>query len=260
MPSPTPSTRQQLAHLLARRSDNPSTRLRQSLRSDWIDAQLERIATDDAPSIGSTQPRLLRALLDACATSPTAELNSSELSRLTGASRGTVDKHLGILESLFLLQFLPGWQDGVTSRPVHRPRLYLADTRLSAGLGGYSPAELAAPTGHLRLRELMEQLVVNELSKQATVSPVEQRLHHFRDRNGLRVPLIIETPEGIVAVDVHASSRITAEVARPLHEFRDRAAGRFRVGVILYMGKAATLGDRLHALPINSLWEHSPAR
>lgn len=259
-PSPKPVKRDELAHLLSHRSDTGPTGLRQRIRSDWIETHLNRVLNDDALSIGATQPALLRALIESIAAEPASELNTSALSRLTGASRGTVDKHIRILESLFLIEPLAGWSEGITSRPIHRPKLHLGDTRLSAAIAGYSSEALAEPTGHLLLRSFMEQMVVNELTRQAAVSPMPQELWHFRDRNGLQVPLVIDTPEGIVAVDVQAARRLLPQHVRALSQFRDRAAGRFRAGMVLYMGKAATLGDRLHALPINSLWEHSRIR
>ncbi|MGH3923328.1 MAG: hypothetical protein ACRDTT_10740, partial [Pseudonocardiaceae bacterium] len=86
-------------------------------------------------------------------------------------------------------------------------------------------------------------------------------LHHFRDRYGAEVDLIVSdrrTGE-FAAIEVKLTSTPTERHARTLATFRDRFGPRFTVGLVIHTGAhTLPLGDRLWAVPISALWRDDP--
>lgn len=103
---------------------------------------------------------------------------------------------------------------------------------------------------------LLETFVVNEIAKQLTWADTPVRLHHFRDRDGAEIDLVLETADGRVAgLEIKAASTVTARDFRHLTGGRDKLGDAFAHGVTLYTGtNRLSFGDRLTALPIASIW------
>ena len=110
--------------------------------------------------------------------------------------------------------------------------------------------------------QLLETFVVNELAKQRTWADTEVRLHHFRDRNGCEIDIVLVGPsEQLVAIEVKGTATVTTRDARHIATFRDRAGPRFVHGFLLYLGeRVLPLGDRITALPISVLWSSDSSR
>ncbi len=70
------------------------------------------------------------------------------------------------------------------------------------------------------------------------------------------VDLVLERDDGaIAAIEVKAAERVTASEFRGLTKLRDGLGERFLGGVVLHLGRRGyTHEDRLHALPVDSLW------
>jgi hypothetical protein len=108
--------------------------------------------------------------------------------------------------------------------------------------------ELAGP--------LLETFVVDELFRQQSFSQTRCTLSHFRTRSAGEVDIVIEGPGGdIVGIEVKAADTATTADARGLLTLRDEAGDRFVRGLVLYTGEHwLSLGDRIEAAPIASLW------
>jgi hypothetical protein len=106
------------------------------------------------------------------------------------------------------------------------------------------------------LGQMVETFVYQELRRQASWQEEEIRFHHFRDRDGFEVDLVLERPGGDLAgVEVKAGATVTAADFRGLRKFRDGAGKRFSTGVVLYDGEvAAGFGERMYAVPLSELW------
>ena len=63
-------------------------------------------------------------------------------------------------------------------------------------------------------------------------------------------------PNGkIVAIEIKASSTVTARDARHLVWLRDRLGDQFQSGVVFHTGPfSVELSDRIRSLPISALW------
>jgi predicted AAA+ superfamily ATPase len=137
--------------------------------------------------------------------------------------------------------------------------VHLVDSGLAARLLRLTPAKLAgldasAMTGFGRL---LETFVVGEIRKQASWLDEPVTLGHWRTSDGAEVDLVVEFDDGeVVAFEVAANERATAPVFNGLAQLRDALGSRFRAGVVLTTGtRSYTYADRLHAMPIDRLWQ-----
>lgn len=105
---------------------------------------------------------------------------------------------------------------------------------------------------------LLETFVAGELARQLSWADTGARLHHFRDRSGIEVDLVLERPDGRVAgIEVKAAASVADDDLRGLRLLRDRLGSEFATGVVLHCGERTdSFGDRLLALPITALWAH----
>ena len=81
--------------------------------------------------------------------------------------------------------------------------------------------------------------------------------HHYRDKDGVEVDVVIERgARQLAGVEVKASATVTSADFRGLRKLKDAAGRRFAAGVMLYDGEtSASFGDGLHAVPLRALWE-----
>ena len=99
-----------------------------------------------------------------------------------------------------------------------------------------------------------------ELRKQASWSRTQPQLFHFRTQGGREVDVVLEDRSGrIVGVEVKASATLGPDDVKGLKALAELAGKRFQRGIVLYTGQdAIPFGSRIHALPMGSLWLHSP--
>jgi uncharacterized protein len=77
----------------------------------------------------------------------------------------------------------------------------------------------------------------------------------FRDQDQREVDIILERGQKIIGIEVKASSTPLTKHAKHLAYLRDKLGDRFTLGVVLHTGdQQFTIGDRLIAAPISSLW------
>ena len=196
-------------------------------------------------------PRLLAA-----ASVLTAQLlNITQLGNTLQLSQPTLRSYLTMLERLVLVETLPAWHTNQLSRLIKTPKLHVADTGIAATLAGHDTASLAADRN--ALGPLLESFVHNELRRMASASDMTLTFHHFRDKDGVEVDLVIEQGQRRVAgVEVKAGATVTAADFAGLRKLAEVTGERFRCGVVLYDGeRTANFGERLYAVPYRALWE-----
>jgi len=138
---------------------------------------------------------------------------------------------------------------------IKTPKLHAGDTGLACALLGLDAAALGkdrATLGHL-----LETFVYQELRRQAGWRASTIGFHHYRDKDGAEVDIVLEHGAREVAgIEVNASATVTAADFRGLLKLAAAAGKRFTTGVVLYGGEAtAGFGDGLYAVPIRRLWE-----
>ena len=229
----------------------PPGRRRANWYLDHVDALIQRDVRD------LTHVRHLEILprLLAAAASQTARMfNVSELAAPFEVTRPTIRDYTTLLERVFLLEPLPAWHSNRLSRLVKRPRLHFGDTGIAAALLGLDGPALAYD--RTLLGQLLETFVFQELRRQAGWHDARTSFHHFRDKDGAEVDIVVE--RGAVAlagVEVKASGTVRTRDFRGLRKLRGALGKRFAGGVVLYDGEATVpFGDRLHAVPVGRLF------
>jgi len=93
--------------------------------------------------------------------------------------------------------------------------------------------------------------------RQASWHSTEIRFHHFRDKDGSEVDIVLERAAHEVAgIEVKASATVTSNDFRGLRKLRQASGKRFATGIVLYDGEmSAGFGDGLYAVPIRAFWE-----
>ncbi|MCA9520398.1 MAG: DUF4143 domain-containing protein [Myxococcales bacterium] len=162
--------------------------------------------------------------------------------------------YLSLLNRLFLVDELPPWHSNRLTRLIKTPKLHLGDSGLACALLGHDPATLYRDRA--ALGQLLETFVYHELKRQASFGPDEIRFHHFLDKDGIEVDLVLERgAHELVGVEVKALATVTARDFRGLRKLAEASDERFVCGIVLYDGDVgARFGDRLHAVPIGALW------
>jgi predicted AAA+ superfamily ATPase len=225
-------------------------------RARWYEAYLEAIVQRDVRELAriaslDVVPRLLAA-----AAAQTARLvNVSDLAAPFALSRPTIRDYLTLLSRVFLLEELPPWHTNRLSRLVKTPKLHLGDTGLACTLLGADASALKADRA--LLGQLLETFVLQELRRQASWHEQALAFHHFRDRDGYEVDIVIERGAlAIAGVEVKAAATVTAADFRGLRKLEEAAGRRFACGVVLYDGAMSLrFGEGFFALPIRALWE-----
>ncbi len=219
---------------------------------DYVEAIVQRDVRDLA-RIASLDalPRLLTLV----AGQTSRLLNISELSGPFQVSRPTIRDYVTLLEKVFLADELPPWHTNRLSRLVKTPKLHIGDTGLAAALLGVNAKDLAADRE--LLGQLLETFVCQELRRQSSGREDDIRFHHFRDKDGYEVDIVLEKgTRKIAGVEVKAAASVTSADFRGLRKLASAAGKRFVAGVVLYDGETSvSFGDALYAVPIRRLWE-----
>jgi hypothetical protein len=219
---------------------------------DYVEALVQRDVRDLA-RIGAldTMSRLL-----ARAAAQTARLlNVTDLAAPFQQSRQTIRDYVTLLERVFLLEEAPPWHSNRLKRLIKTPKLHVCDSGLACALLGVDAAGLAEDRA--LLGQLLETFVFQELRRLASFSDAPIGFHHFRDRDGVEVDIVLERGAREVAgIEVKASGTVVASDFRGLRKLREAAGKRFKAGIVLYDGEvSAPFGESLYAVPVRALWE-----
>ena len=222
---------------------------------DWYRAYLETLVQRDVRELARISsldalPRLLQL-----AAGQTARLlNVSELAAPFQLSRPTIRDYVTLLERIFLIELLPPWHSNRLSRLVKTPKLHLGDTGLASSLLGLDAGALVKDRA--LLGQLLETFVLQELRRQASWHDDAIGFHHFRDKDGYEVDIVLERQgQELAGVEVKAAATVTESDFRGLRKLKDASGARFAAGVVLYDGEStARFGEDFFAVPIKALW------
>ncbi|MBI2837818.1 MAG: ATP-binding protein [Acidobacteria bacterium] len=225
-------------------------------RAAWYRDYIETLVQRDVRDLARIRSLDVLSRLLALAAGQTARLlNVSDLASPFQVSRPTINDYITLLERVFLLEQLPPWHSNRLSRLIKTPKLHMGDTGLACALLGMDAAVLTRDRA--MLGQLLETFVFQELRRQASWHEEPIWFHHFRDKDGAEVDIVLERGAHLVGgIEVKAAASVKAADFRGLRKLRETAGNRFAAGVVLYDGEVSTsFGDRLFAVPIRALWE-----
>jgi len=178
-------------------------------------------------------------------------LNQADLARDAALSHPTAHRYLNLLETGCMITRLRPLATNPTAALVKAPKLLWTDCGLAAWLAGIrSSAEV---TTRMDSGFWLEQTLFQTLETWRSLDPRQRKLHFWRNRTGHEVDFILEEAGKFVAIEIKASSQVTASDATGIRAFREdlkRKSSLVR-GVVLHSGKARPLEDGVLALP----WE-----
>ncbi len=232
-------------------------------RRSWFDAYVSDVVSREAlrPLAEIRLENELRGVLRLLAARTAGELVVSDVASDAQLARETAADYIGLLEALYLVVRLPGWSTSHTTRAKRRPKVLLVDSGLAADLCGAGEADFGPRADGRIAGALFETFVLTEVYKQTGWNERTVDLHHFRDRHGAEIDLIVSdrrTGE-FAAVEVKLTATPTERHARTLAAFRDRFGPRFTIGLVIHAGAhTLPLGERLWAVPVSTLWRDDP--
>jgi predicted AAA+ superfamily ATPase len=228
-----------------------SSRRRQAWARDYVKAIVQRDVRDIAEVEKLDQlPRLLQVL----AHHSGQLTNFTQIGGQLGIDDKTTRKYTGILEQLFLVSRVSPWYRNELKRLIKTPKLHFLDSGLLAALLGLTSDRIAKDRS--AFGALLETFVLSEVMKEAASCDESYALHHYRDKDGDEVDIIVEDERGaLVGIEVKASATVHASDFKGIRKLKDICGDNLKLGVVLYDGtQVVPFGDRLFAAPISCLW------
>jgi predicted AAA+ superfamily ATPase len=222
-------------------------------QAEYVNAIIERDVHDIADVQDATE---LSRLLEYTANQTATLLNVSATANALGHTRRTIEKHLGILEKLFLVRQLPAWHSNRNKRLVKTPKIHVCDSGLGAMLMNLQAGQWNEERG--RFGHLLESFVVQQMIALSATLDHPPRFYHYRDKDQVEVDLVMEVGSKVWGIEVKAAANLKSTDGKGLRRLAESAPDHFQGGIIFYAGAAVLPVDRqlnLNAVPISKLWE-----
>jgi len=229
-------------------------------RNRWFDDYLKLVIERDVAELSGIRQREKMPGLVARLGGQTAQvLNVARAAADVGIESSTAEHYVRLLEAAFVVYRLPAWGTTLRARSSAKPKIHFVDPGLAGRMLRITEARLAAaqPQAMTELGHLLETFCVGEVLKQVSWMESPAQPGHWRTHDGDEVDLVLERDDGAIAgVEVKAGERVSAAQFRSLRKLREAFGDRFLGGVVLHLGRRAyTQDDRLHALPVDRLWQ-----
>ena len=235
-------------------------------RNGWFNQLIETTISREISDLGNISNQdAVAQVLSHCAALSSKELNVQSFVRAVGVARQTVNQYLGWLSAAHLVQMIPAWRRSLAQRQIKTQKVLLTDSGLACHLCGKDAYALARGSDVYR-GQALETFVGTELIKQLGWTKTNARLFHWRTVQQAEVDFVIESTDGrVIGIEVKSSTSPGQKSGRWLAKLRDevdRSGGTFVHGYVLHLGEQRfPLGDRLSALPVDTLWSaHSNRR
>jgi len=241
--------------ILAIRSGFPYVRrLSSSARTAWLEGYVEQVVTRDALFAERRDPDRLRRFLEVLAIHSSEVATDVTLIEATGIDRRTVVAYEQLLSNLFIAHRTPAWSTNRIKRLTRAPKRSLVDSGLIAAVLRARIPDIVRD-GSL-LGRIIETFVVSQLRAELTATGSPWRLFHLRQRDGRHeVDLIAERADGIIGIEIKATSAPSGTDARHLRWLADEVGESFLGGAVLHTGSHVfELDHRITAVPIRSIW------
>ena len=234
----------------------PEMRLRPSVtrRQAWAKAYIQTLVERDVQDIAQVEHlSQIPYLLDIAAAHCGQLFNASQIGGQLMLDTRTLDKYLGVLEKLFLVQRLPAWGRNELNRLIKTPKLHFLDAGLQATLTRLTPDMLI--THRERWGATLETWVYAELRKALALSDEAWYLSHYRDKDQVEVDFVLENPQRqLIGIEVKAAATVQVQDFKGLRKLQAQTGADFLTGIVLYDGAhALPFGPGLWAVPLAAL-------
>ena len=223
-------------------------------RVAWAKAYIQTLVERDVLDVAQIEhlshiPRLLEVAAAHCGQL----FNATQIGGQISMDARTVEKYLGVLAKLFLVQRLPAWSRNELGRLVKTPKLHFLDAGLQAALTRLTPEMLAKHRE--RWGSVLETWVYAELRKNMALDDESWHLAHYRDKDQVEVDFVMESPlREVIGIEVKAAATVSTVDFKGLRRLKEHTGKDFTAGIVLYDGdKALPFGERMWAVPLAAL-------
>ena len=148
-------------------------------------------------------------------------------------------EYLRISYQAFLVQ---PYHTNLTSSLVKTPKLFWVDNGLLRHLSDYG---FILDSG-----QLYENYIASELLKFIRTNGLETKLTFYRTRSGMEIDFILETENGLIAIEVKNRDIVTTSDFSSLRRLAESSGKSWIGGLVVYRGnKIQQLSDNLWAVP-----------
>jgi predicted AAA+ superfamily ATPase len=220
--------REAIEHLLAWGGMPALLPLSDADRRDWLRSYQQTFLERDLADLGRLDDlHAFRRLERLCMLRSGGLLSYADLARDAGIAPATARRYLGYLEASCQVIQLPPYSRNLTSTVVKAPKMYWMDM----GLLRHGTHQFGAPDG-----ALFETMVVAELRKWSSAAGVDAELFFYRTRSGLEVDLLLETPSGVIGLEIKHRPTAVRSDARGLLAVAEALGAHWRGGIVVTSG------------------------
>ena len=194
----------------------------------WFDSFLMTYIERDVRNIRSNiNISLFQRFLRLLAARAGQLLNLSELAKDLGISQPTAREWIEILEATYVIHLLKPYYNNLSKRNVKSSKIYFVDTGLLCFLLGLHSADELSRSPFLG--HVFENMVIMEMVKRLSASPIPKNLYFYRTLKGVEVDLLVETGGKVDAYEIKWTQAPHKSSAAPLktlkaHHTIDQAA------------------------------------
>lgn len=176
-------------------------------RGEWLDSYVTTFLERDLPSLGLSLPAdRLRVLWTMLTHVHGNLLNVSDLARSLAVSAHTVNGHLDVLESTFMIRRLRPYFANTQKRMTKSPKVYIRDTGLLHFLAGLREGPDLETWS--RRGSSFEGLVIEELAGLASDRLVRPELFFWRTQTGAEVDLLIVSGRRVLPIEIKLGAAV----------------------------------------------------
>lgn len=231
------------------------SRRTEARRQSWFKSYVATLLQRDVRDLANIEGlRDLPRLLSILAARAGGLLNYAEISRSSGLPQTTLKRYAALLEAVFLIEPLAAWSGSLTKRLMKTPKMFFTDTGLLCHLQGITWSRLRLEPTLAGM--VAENFVVGELRKQTGWNERAVNLFHFRTQTDAEVDIVLESNSGeTVGIEIKSGASVGADAFKGLRVLESELGQKFKRGIVLYAGeRSAAFGERLFAMPLQSLW------
>jgi predicted AAA+ superfamily ATPase len=225
---------------------------------------LDEVVRADLKAVGpSHRPAKVMRLLQSLARNLATDAAATTLARDASepgdsVTSATVAGYLEALSRLFVVEDQPAWRPHLRSRYALRktPKRHFVDPSLGVAALRATPQTLLGDLNAFGL--FFESMVVRDLRVYA--QPLDARVEHYRDSNGLEVDAIVNCSSGVWgAIEVKLGGQTAIEeAAKALRKFAmqvdtSRSGKPALLAVVTAAGYAYEREDGIQVIPIGAL-------
>jgi len=238
-----------LAHVASWGGMPELLRLDDEQRREWLRSYRQTFLERDLADLARLRDlEPFRKLQRLCMLRTGKLLSYSDLARDAGIGATTARRYLEYLRNSYQVVLLQPYTRNLTSSAVKSPKLFWVD------LGPLRQA--TRQWGELN-GELFETLVVAEVHKWISTMAPDTGLYFYRTRSGLEVDLLVDTPAGIIGLEVKNHEGVRGPDTTAMRQVA-RSLGRdWLGGLLVYRGDRLQQVDdeaRIWAVPAHRLF------